>query len=40
VSIALAAVAVSGRQKTVWFVGLTISVLGLAYFVDGFLLLF
>ena len=40
VSIALAAVAVLGRQKTVWFVGLTISVVGLAYFVDGFLLLF
>jgi hypothetical protein len=28
------------RQKIVWLVGLMISVLGLAYFVNGFLLLF
>ncbi len=40
VSIALAAVAALSRQKAVWFVGLLISVLGLAYFVNGFLLLF
>jgi uncharacterized protein DUF4337 len=40
VSIALAAVAALGRQKIVWFVGLTISALGLAYFLDGFFLFF
>jgi type IV secretory pathway component VirB8 len=40
VSIALAAVAALSRQKIVWLVGLMISVLGLAYFVNGFLLLF
>ena len=40
VSIALAAVAALSRQKVVWLVGLTISLVGLAYFVNGFLLLF
>jgi hypothetical protein len=40
VSIALAAVAALSRQRIVWVVGLTISGLGLAYFVNGFLLLF
>jgi hypothetical protein len=40
VSIALAAVAALSRQKIVWLVGLIISLLGLAYFVSGFLLLF
>ena len=40
ISIALAAVAALSRQKMVWFVGLTIGVLGLIYFVDGFWLYF
>jgi uncharacterized protein DUF4337 len=40
VSIALAAVAALSRQKMVWLAGLMISLLGLAYFVNGFLLLF
>jgi Domain of unknown function (DUF4337) len=40
VSIALAAVAALSRQKIVWLVGLMISALGLAYFVNGFLLRF
>src|SRR5262249_12964083 len=40
VSIALAAVAALSRQKIVWLAGLTISLLGLAYFVNGFLILF
>jgi len=40
VSIALGAVAALSRQKALWFVGLMISLLGLAYFVNGYLLLF
>jgi hypothetical protein len=40
VSIALAAVAALSRQKIVWLVGLMISALGLAYFLNGFFLLF
>ena len=40
VSIALAAVAALSRQKIVWLVGLMISALGLAYFLNGFILLF
>ena len=35
VSIALAAVAALSRQKIVWLVGLMISALGLAYFLNG-----
>jgi glucan-binding YG repeat protein len=40
ISIALSAVAALSRQKLVWLAGLTISVLGLMYFVDGFWLFF
>lgn len=40
VSIALAAVAALSRQKMVWLVGLAISLLGLAFFANGFLLMF
>jgi hypothetical protein len=36
----LAAVAALSRQKIVWLVGLMISALGLAYFLNGFFLLF
>jgi len=40
VSIALAAVAALSRQKAMWLVGLMISGLGIAYFLDGFWLFF
>jgi hypothetical protein len=40
ISIALAAVAALSRQKTVWFAGLLIGLLGLIYFADGFWLYF
>ena len=40
VSIALAAVAALSRQKIIWLVGLAISVMGIAFFVNGFVLLF
>jgi hypothetical protein len=40
VSIALSAVAALSRQKIVWLIGLTVSGLGLLYFLDGFKLLF
>jgi Domain of unknown function (DUF4337) len=40
VSIALAAVAALSRQKIIWLVGLAISVLGITFFVNGFVLLF
>jgi hypothetical protein len=40
VSIALAAVAALSRQKIIWLVGLAISLMGIAFFLNGFLLLF
>jgi len=40
VSIALAAVAALSRQKTIWLVGLVISMVGIVYFLDGFWLFF
>jgi hypothetical protein len=40
ISIALAAVAALSRQKSVWFAGLLVAVIGLVYFVDGFRLFF
>jgi hypothetical protein len=40
ISIALAAVAALSRQKSVWFAGLFIGVVGLIYFADGFWLYF
>ena len=40
ISIALAAVAALSRQKSVWFAGLAVAVMGLIYFVDGFRLFF
>jgi hypothetical protein len=40
ISIALAAVSALSRQKTIWYVGLFIGLLGLVYFADGFLLYF
>jgi hypothetical protein len=38
ISIALAAVAALSRQKIVWIFGLLVSVVGVVYFLDGFLL--
>jgi|SRR5437870_5242636 len=40
ISIALAAVAALSRQKSVWFAGLVVAVMGFVYFVDGFRLFF
>ena len=40
ISIALAAVAVLSRQKSVWFAGLAVAGIGLVYFIDGFRLFF
>jgi Domain of unknown function (DUF4337) len=40
VSIALAAVAALSRQKIIWLVGLAISLMGITFFLNGFLLLF
>jgi len=40
IGIAMAAIAALSRQKTVWFGGIGIAVLGLVCFVDGFLLFF
>jgi hypothetical protein len=40
ISIALSAIAALSRQKFVWLIGLTISVLALIFFVDGFRLVF
>ena len=40
ISIALAAVAALSRQKSVWFVGLVVAVMGFIYFIDGFRLFF
>jgi lipopolysaccharide export LptBFGC system permease protein LptF len=40
ISIALAAVAALSRQKSVWFAGLVVAVMGFIYFVDGFRLFF
>ncbi|HYR43101.1 MAG TPA: DUF4337 domain-containing protein [Terriglobia bacterium] len=40
ISIALAAVGALSRQKSVWFAGLVVAVMGFIYFVDGFRLFF
>ena len=40
ISIALAAVAALSRQKSVWYTGLIVAVMGFIYFIDGFRLFF
>jgi hypothetical protein len=40
ISIALAAVSALSRQKTVWYAGLLVGLIGLLYFADGFRLYF
>jgi hypothetical protein len=40
ISIALAAVAALSRQKSVWYAGLAVAVMGFIYFIDGFRLFF
>jgi lipopolysaccharide export LptBFGC system permease protein LptF len=40
ISIALAAVGALSRQRSVWYAGLLVAVIGLIYFVDGFRLFF